>query len=245
MTTIKAPPDAAIKTAASSPARGGGPPTGSSKIDKMPVTWASLGLMAVTGAGLAYYYQGEKEKKQQQALGKVTSYGKPALGGPWTLVDFTGKPVTDADFRGEFLLLYFGFTHCPDICPSELVKVGRILDLLDKEPRLPMVRPVFISVDPDRDNVGQLRHYAQDFHPRILYLTGTQEQLAKVTKGYRVYFSKADEEDEENYLVDHSIVLYLIGPDGSFLDFFTQSMQPTDIVNRIKGYLGQARRVDT
>lgn len=175
--------------------------------------------MAVTGAGLAYYYQGEKEKKQQQgtviglgfvsffshvcmkyphvlevipppfscalfrtrrlassphpsllpsppftnctALGKVTSYGKPALGGPWTLVDFTGKPVTDADFRGEFLLLYFGFTHCPDICPSELVKVGRILDLLDKEQSLPMVRPVFISVDPDRDNVGQLRHYAQ------------------------------------------------------------------------------------
>jgi cytochrome oxidase Cu insertion factor (SCO1/SenC/PrrC family) len=95
------------------------------------------------------------------ALGKVTSYGKPALGGPWTLVDFTGKPVTDADFRGEFLLLYFGFTHCPDICPSELVKVGRILDLLDKEQSLPMVRPVFISVDPDRDNVGQLRHYAQ------------------------------------------------------------------------------------
>jgi protein SCO1/2 len=94
-------------------------------------------------------------------LGKVTSYGKPALGGPWTLVDFTGKPVTDADFRGEFLLLYFGFTHCPDICPSELVKVGRILDLLDKEQSLPMVRPVFISVDPDRDNVGQLRHYAQ------------------------------------------------------------------------------------
>lgn len=91
----------------------------------------------------------------------MTSYGKPALGGPWTLVDFTGKPVTDADFRGEFLLLYFGFTHCPDICPSELVKVGRILDLLDKEQSLPMVRPVFISVDPDRDNVGQLRHYAQ------------------------------------------------------------------------------------
>ncbi len=76
-------------------------------------------------------------------------------------MDFTGKPVTDADFRGEFLLLYFGFTHCPDICPSELVKVGRILDLLDKEQSLPMVRPVFISVDPDRDNVGQLRHYAQ------------------------------------------------------------------------------------
>ncbi len=82
-----------------------------------------------------------------------------------------------------------------------------------------------------------------DFHPRILYLTGTQDQLAKVTKAYRVYFSKANEEDEENYLVDHSIVLYLIGPDGSFLDFFTQSMQPPDIVGRIKSYLAQARRV--
>ncbi len=125
------------------------------------MTWASLGLMTLTGAGLMYYYQVEKERKEQAALGKVTTYGKPALGGPWTLVDFTGRPVTDADFRGEFLLLYFGFTHCPDICPSELVKVGKILDLLDKERGLPMVRPVFISVDPDRDNVGQLRHYAQ------------------------------------------------------------------------------------
>lgn len=82
-----------------------------------------------------------------------------------------------------------------------------------------------------------------DFHPRILYLTGTQDQLAKVTKAYRVYFSKANEEDEENYLVDHSIVLYLIGPDGSFLDFFTQSMQPPDIVGRIKNLLAQACRV--
>ncbi|EWM26726.1 sco1 family protein [Nannochloropsis gaditana] len=138
---------------------------GSARSEKMPVTWVGLAIMAVTGTGLAYFYQVEKERMQQQALGKVTSYGKPALGGPWTLVDFTGRPVTDADFRGEFLLLYFGFTHCPDICPSELVKVGKILDSLDREPNLPVVRPVFISVDPDRDNVGQLRHYAQGALP--------------------------------------------------------------------------------
>ena len=207
-----------------------------------PVTWGSLTVMGITGLGLAYYYVVEKEKKKKEAMNKVHTFGKPALGCSWTLVDYNGMPRTDKDFLGNFSLLYFGFTRCPDICPSELVKVAKVIKLLEKDSKymkgeMPFLKPLFISVDPDRDTVGQMRNYAQDFHPSILYLTGTKEQIAKVAQGYRVYFSKADEDlGEDNYLVDHSIVLYLLGPDGIFLDFFTQSMTPEDIVKRIKGH---------
>ncbi|CAM9316691.1 unnamed protein product, partial [Phaeothamnion confervicola] len=166
-------------------------------------------------------------------MGAAKSFGKPALGGPWSLVDMHGAPRTDRDYRGRFTLLYFGFTHCPDICPSELVKVGNVIEELDKRLGPGVVKPVFISVDPERDSLQQLRHYAQDFHPSIDYLTGTKEQVARAAKAYRVYFSKADDHDEgEDYLVDHSIVLYLNGPDNDFLDFLTQRTTPADCLDR-------------
>ena len=99
---------------------------------------------------------------------QVQSTGKPLLGGPFTLVDMHGKPVTDKDFHGSFVMLYFGFCHCPDICPSELVKVGMITKKLAETLGAGVVKPVFISVDPDRDSLAQLRHYAKDFHPRFV-----------------------------------------------------------------------------
>lgn len=99
-------------------------------------------------------------------------YDVSALGGPFVLVDAAdGLPVTDSKYRGDFLLLYFGFTHCPDICPNELVKLGKLIDNLDKR-KMPQIKPVFISVDPQRDTVGQMRHYGVDFHPSLDWLTG-------------------------------------------------------------------------
>ncbi|KAK1942377.1 putative pre-mRNA-splicing factor ATP-dependent RNA helicase mog-5 [Phytophthora citrophthora] len=146
----------------------------------------------------------------------VTSIGKPLLGGHWTLVDCdTGRAVTDASFRDKFSLLYFGFTHCPDICPNELVRIGDVLDKLEGENN-PEVVPLFVTVDPNRDTIAQMKAYKGDFHPKFKMLTGTRDQVADITKAYCVYFSKADEneDDDEDYLVDHSIVMYLVGPDG-------------------------------
>mmetsp|Transcript_20602 Transcript_20602/g.26697 ORF Transcript_20602/g.26697 Transcript_20602/m.26697 type:complete len:284 (+) Transcript_20602:43-894(+) len=205
-----------------------------------PVTFASLGLMALAGLTLGYYYNTEKQRKKEQAVSQVRSVGKPALGGSWTLVDENGIPRTDLDFRGQWVLLYFGFTRCPDICPSELVKIGKIIEELDKVLEVE-VKPVFISVDPDRDSVGQLKAYAQDFHPRFTYLTGTKDQVFKAAKAYRVYFSKADEHDlnDDEYLVDHSIVIYLNGPDGKFVDFFTQSTKVTDCIQKTVKHVQQ------
>ncbi|GLE04055.1 hypothetical protein PINS_up012966 [Pythium insidiosum] len=209
--------------------------------DKMgPITWSSLALASVVGAGAVYYYYTEKERLQTQTTSKVVSIGKPLLGGPWTLVDCdTGRAVTDASFRGKFTLLYFGFTHCPDICPNELVRIGDVLDKLSKEENAPEVLPLFITVDPNRDTIAQMLEYKKDFHPSFKMLTGTRDQVADITKSYRVYFSKADEndDDDDDYLVDHSIVMYLVGPDGQFLDFFTQSARVDDIVKKIKTHL--------
>lgn len=202
-----------------------------------PVTWLSLGLVALTGVGLSLFYEIEKERKivKPASVSSVKSVGTPAIGGPWVLVNQDGEPVTDASFRGQFCLLYFGFTHCPDICPSELVKVGKILAELESRKSIPL-KPVFISVDPHRDTVKQLKHYAQDFSKEWTFLTGTPDMVKRATRAYRVYFSKANEveNDDEDYLVDHSIVLYLVAPDGKFLEFYTQRMEVADVAERVQ-----------
>lgn len=180
------------------------------------------------------YYNVEKERRQTQAATKQTTYGKPSLGGSWTLVSSkTGLAVTDASYRGQYTLLYFGFSRCPDICPAELVKVGEILSLLQAR-RGPEVKALFISLDPRRDSLAQLRYYARDFDDRIDFLTGTPEQVKAAGKRYRVYSSiAAGDHDSDDYLIDHSIVLYLNGPDGQFVDFFTQSTNARDVVDGI------------
>eukprot|EP00612_Vaucheria_litorea_P004989 CAMPEP_0171464420 /NCGR_PEP_ID=MMETSP0945-20130129/7749_1 /TAXON_ID=109269 /ORGANISM="Vaucheria litorea, Strain CCMP2940" /LENGTH=156 /DNA_ID=CAMNT_0011991511 /DNA_START=379 /DNA_END=849 /DNA_ORIENTATION=- len=146
-----------------------------------------------------------------------------------------GEPKTDKDYQGTFSLLYFGFAHCPDICPAELVKLGHIIEEASKRLGKPApVKPIFISVDPDRDSLLQLKHYSTDFHPNFEYLTGTKEQVAKAARAYRVYFSSnADHEEDEDYLVDHSIVMYLLDKEGEFLDFYTQRMGVTDCVEKL------------
>jgi len=206
-----------------------------------PITWASLALVGVVAGGSLWYYQKEKNAIIEKARQRNSrTIGKPLLGGPWTLVDHTGRIITDATLREDghtHALLYFGFTYCPDICPAELIKMKEIIDKLDEDPEVgPVVRPVFISVDPPRDGVAQVAHYIKDFHPRTLGLTGTPEQVTDACKAYRVYHSVADQnhEDEEDYLVDHSIVMYLIGPDGMFIDFYTQMTEPEEAVQRIK-----------
>lgn len=205
---------------------------------RAPITWAAFGTMMFIGTAITYYYENEKKNRMERMFKEVAVTGKPDLGGPFVLVNQDGQPVTDATYRGQYLLIYFGFAHCPDICPSELVRIGKVVDETIKTTgNIYELKPIFISVDPNRDSVGVLNHYAQDFHHNIEYLTGTNDQIAKITRFFRVYFSKVDEDEDGDYLVDHSIVLYLISPEGEFLDFFTQRMQVTDIVNKIRNYM--------
>jgi protein SCO1 len=214
-----------------------------------PVSWASFTLCMVVCGGALTYFEIQKDKKMQEQTTKVETTGKAAIGGEWTLVKSDGTPVSDASYKGQFSLLYFGFTYCPDICPNELVKIGKIVEELnaglrsaglasemDTDPRKYSLKPVFISVDPARDSLSQLGHYGKDFHASIDWLTGTVDQIADITRAFRVYFSKANqhEDDEEDYLLDHSIVLYLMAPDGSFVEFYTQRMLVSDIVQKMQ-----------
>lgn len=147
-----------------------------------------------------------------------------------------GNLVTNRSFEGKWLLLYFGFARCPDICPSEMMKVAQVLDTLKKDqPELAKkLVPLFVSVDPARDSIGALESFGKDFHPDYIFLTGSPVQVQEMAKKYRVYVSKADvSEDGEDYLVDHSIVVYFHNDKGELVDCFTQSMRPSDVVEKV------------
>lgn len=146
------------------------------------------------------------------------------IGGPFTLTDHHGKTVTDADYRGRYLLIFFGYTFCPDVCPTELQTVAVALESLGEAGK--QVLPLFISVDPQRDTPSHLAEFVQQFHPQIVGLTGTPEQIAAVARAYRAYYAKAPGSDPAHYLIDHSAFLYLMAPNGQFLTVFRNGTSP-------------------
>jgi len=203
--------------------------------DRGPVSWPSLFLVGISAACVVAYYNIERERRLESAMGRVVSTGKPAIGGPWSLVDLEGNLVTNVSFKGKWLLLYFGFARCPDICPSEMLKIARVIDQLkESHPQIASkIVPVFVSVDPARDSLTALKEYSKDFHPDFVFLTGSPMQVQDMAKKYRVYVSKADETEDGDYLVDHSIVVYFHDEEGELADCFTQSMRPKDIVEKV------------
>jgi protein SCO1/2 len=158
----------------------------------------------------------------------------PAIGGPFALIDDTGKPRTDTDFRGKLMLIYFGYTHCPDACPTTLQDMADALAKVG--PTADQIAPIFITIDPARDTVSYLKGYAEQFDPRFVALTGSDAQVAAAAKGYRVYYRKAG--DQPNYLMDHSSIVYLMGRDGKFLTHFTPDTTPDQMAAALRKYLG-------
>jgi protein SCO1/2 len=138
------------------------------------------------------------------------------VGGPFTLIDGDGRPVTDQSWHGKYLLVYFGYTFCPDVCPTTLSNVAGALDKMGAKADL--VQPLFITVDPRRDTPAVVKQYAAAFGPRIIGLTGSPEQIAAAAKAYRVYYAEhRTGPGPDDYSMDHSSVLYLMGPDGRFI----------------------------
>jgi cytochrome oxidase Cu insertion factor (SCO1/SenC/PrrC family) len=157
------------------------------------------------------------------------------LGGPFQLVDQTGRAVTEADFAGRFMLVYFGFTYCPDVCPTELGAMVAALDELgDAAAR---VTPIFITVDPDRDTPEAMADYVARFDPRLVGLTGTPEQIAAAARAYRVFYAKVQRPEMTQYLVDHSSFIYLVGPDGRVRSLFRPQTSPEAMAQTIRAQL--------
>ena len=138
------------------------------------------------------------------------------IGGPFTLIDQNGRQVTDKQFDGRYRLVYFGFTYCPDVCPVDLQSIGQAMRQLEKnDPEVAArVQPIFISVDPERDTPAVLKQYVSAFHPRLIGLTGTPEQIADVAKKYGIFYQKQENAGASDYMVDHLRIALLFGPKG-------------------------------
>ncbi len=159
----------------------------------------------------------------------------PDIGGPFTLVDQTGRQVTDKTYDGSYRLIYFGYTFCPDACPTELQVMAGAIDDMGKDGD--KVQPIFVTVDPARDTVKQLAGYVPSFHKRLVGLTGTPEQIARIAKEYKVYYAKADGPDAKTYLMNHSSFVYLLDPAGKFLTVFPSDMDSEKMASEIEKYM--------
>jgi protein SCO1 len=138
------------------------------------------------------------------------------VGGPFSLQDGDGRQITDRDFRGRYMLVYFGYTFCPDVCPTTLNEMADALDRLG--PKAGKLQPIFITVDPKRDSPAVVKQYAAAFGPRLIGLTGSPEQIAQVAKDYRVYYAEhRTGPGPGDYTMDHSSIIYLMSPDGKFI----------------------------
>lgn len=195
----------------------------------LTVVIAGFLIGALGGAALLVLSQGAQGPA-------VQSSGKALIGGPFTLVDRTGKTVTDQDFRGRHMLVFFGFTHCPDICPAELQVMSATLDELG--PKADQVVPIFITLDPERDTQAAMGAYVTNFGPRFVGLTGSPEQIAAAAKAYRVAYSKFQQDKaSSDYSIDHSALVYLMGKDGEYITHFAYGTPAGKMTETLRRYL--------
>lgn len=163
----------------------------------------------------------------------ILMWNREPVGGPFELTDHTGKPRTNSDFRGHLMLVYFGFTYCPDICPTDLQAIGLTLDKLGADGD--SVQPLFITVDPERDTAQHLAEYVPMFHPRLIGLTGSAEAIRKAADAYKVYYARVEaSRDPADYTVDHTAYIYLMDREGNYLGFFPPGTSADRMVEIIR-----------
>lgn len=157
------------------------------------------------------------------------------IGGPFTLTDTAGKPFTDKDLLGKFSFITFGFTFCPDICPTELQGIQSALDLAGED-AAQKTNVVFITIDPARDTAGRVGEFVRQFGNNITGLTGTPAQIAAVAKAYKIYYAKDTETDpgDDDYMMNHSSYIYLMGPDGKFITVFASDTSPQAMADELQ-----------
>lgn len=192
-------------------------------------------ILAVGVALLAFGYGAWRLSTPGNAPVAVQT-GQAAIGGPFTLVDQHGETRTRDDFAGQYRMIYFGYTYCPDVCPTALWAMSQALDQLEQRaPELArQVTPIFVTVDPERDTVEHLAGYAASFHPRMVALTGSQQQVAEAAKAFRVFYRKVDDDSATDYLMDHSSFIFLMGPDGRYLTHGTHQQSPDELARLIE-----------
>ncbi len=195
------------------------------------------GLVALSAVWLATDIRAQDSTRPITATESMDAvmWGQGTIGGPFRLVDHNGKTRTERDFRGKILLVYFGFTHCPDICPTDLMAIGDALKTLG--PLAGQVQPLFISLDPKRDTQDLLATYVDSFHENLIGLTGDETAIQRAAHAYKVYFKKVPGRGEDDYGIDHSAYIYLMDRAGKFIGVFPPSTPPDRIVTVLKPLL--------
>ncbi len=193
---------------------------------RRPVVVTLVALAVAVVIGVMMWEGGHIQRQQGQVVEGTASN----IGGPFTLTDQYGRTRRDKDFHGRYMLVYFGYTNCPDVCPTTL---SVIADALDKmEGAAQQVVPVFITVDPARDTPPVMQKYLLSFGPNFVGLTGSADAIAKVTKEYHVS-ATAEAPKNGSYAIDHTNAIYLMGPDGKFITSYTETIGPDKLADAI------------
>ncbi|MBZ8134331.1 SCO family protein [Afifella sp. IM 167] len=194
----------------------------------------AIALCLVAFTGLAFLAQGAV------AGARIVSGEDMAGSGdirPFSLTDQDGRHVTEEDFLGSFQIVYFGYTHCPDVCPTSLMEFTQALDMIGAE-RAAHVRILFISVDPKRDTLRHLKDYITAFHPQTVAMTGTDAELRAAAKSYHVRFRLTVPDEDGDYEVDHTASAVLMGPDGRYLKRWAYGTAPEEMASDLESYMG-------
>jgi len=209
----------------------------------VPISWRAVFFLLIIGTPITLFLVNLADERKRAGKSTIDTEGKPEVGGPWTLIDHNGIAVNSYDLEGKFYLLYFGFTYCPDICPQELNKVVKVINSIEKADLGDYLQPYFVTIDPSRDSVGQLRSYLQDFHPKLIGLTGTPEQIDKMAKLFRVYYTIGTQLSTSDYIVDHSAITYIMDNNNNFVKIYTNISDPEamslEIIKYMKEGLGK------
>ncbi|MGK7753102.1 MULTISPECIES: SCO family protein [unclassified Roseovarius] len=197
---------------------------------------AGVAVIALLGVTYFVTQRGGADGEQfAQCRGGAVVGGAGAIGGPFTLVSETGETVTEEDVIDKPSLIYFGYTFCPDVCPIDNARNVAAVEMLEE--RGEDVKPVFITVDPERDTAEVMREFTDAFHPDLLGLTGSEEQVKVATNAYRAFSSRQDSDDPDYYLVDHSTFTYLTLPEHGFVEFFRRDDTAEQMADRVQCYL--------
>lgn len=193
------------------------------------------GLLMLVAGFSAYLWL----KPSGMPAGAVVTQGKVAIGGPFKLVDQNGETRTSEDFLGSYALIFFGYTYCPDVCPTTLYTVTQALGALsDRNPeQASQVVPIFVTIDPERDTVEVLKSYTENFHPRLVALTGPARQIEAVAHDYGVFYAKVLAAGTSDYLMDHSSFIFLMGPDGNYLTHFSHDITADELANQLSKHV--------
>lgn len=196
-----------------------------------------IGAIAAVGIGASAFLP-TLAHGQDRTGGNTVSTAAAAPGGPFSLTDHLARAVTDRDYRGKFMLVFFGYTMCPDICPTTLLDITAVMEKLGDVAG--KVQPLFITIDPKRDSAGVLKEYLSSFDSRIVGLTGSPEEIQRVANAYRVFYAKFKTGDG-NYTVDHSGYIYLMDSNGKYLTHFVHGASVAAMANDIRDYINHMK----